>query len=367
MKFDRQQWNALILDVSHGHLLQTWDWGQTKAAAGWRVSPRVWEMPTGEPAAAALLLSRRLKYGPLDTHLDVAYVPRGPLLDWSVPERVDQVLAGLEDAARRKGVVFVKIDPELVIGAGVPGQDDAVDDPVGLALLQRMRQRGWRYAADQVQFRNTVLIDLGGTEDDWLARMKQKTRYNLRLAMRKGVVVRRGTLEDLPLMYRMYAATADRDGFIIRQKEYYFDVWQRFYENNMAVFLIAEVESHPVAALVLFHFGARAWYLYGMSTQEHREAMPTYLLQWEAMRVARDAGCTVYDLWGAPDEFNEEDPLWGVYRFKLGWGGAVVRTSGAWDYTNKPLLYRLYATIIPRILAVMRFWRRRETRQEVAL
>src|SRR5512143_536402 len=118
--------------------------------------------------------------------------------------------------------------------------------------------------------------------------------------------------------------------------------------------LIAEFEGEPVAAIFVFRFAGRAYYLYGMSHTAHRDKMPNYLLQWEAMRRAKSLGCTLYDLWGAPDEFNERDPLWGVYRFKEGLGGQVVRTIGAWDYPASPLWYKTYTQLIPRVLAMMR-------------
>ncbi len=130
----------------------------------------------------------------------------------------------------------------------------------------------------------------------------------------------------------MYSETASRDEFIIRDHAYYLDVWTRFYENGMLTPLIAEVEDQAVAAIMLFTYANRSWYIYGMSASEHREKMPNYLLQWEAICSAKSAGSTVYDLWGAPDEFSENDRMWGVYQFKRGLGGYEVITPGAWDF-----------------------------------
>jgi lipid II:glycine glycyltransferase (peptidoglycan interpeptide bridge formation enzyme) len=122
-----------------------------------------------------------------------------------------------------------------------------------------------------------------------------------------------------------------------------------------------------VAGIFSFYFARRAWYLYGMSRQAHREKMPNYLLQWEAMRRAKARNCTQYDLWGAPDVFNESDSMWGVFRFKEGIGGQVVRFSGAWDYAARPLAYVLYTRILPRVLDIMRRRGRARTRQEVSI
>jgi len=114
------------------------------------------------------------------------------------------------------------------------------------------------------------------------------------------------------------------------------------------------VSGEPVAALFLFIFARKAWYLYGMSRQIHREKMPNYLLQWEAIRLSKSLGCQVYDLWGAPEVMDNTDPLWGVYRFKEGLGGNRIRFLGAWDYPVKPVLYKFYTQTMPGILNIMR-------------
>ena len=132
-----------------------------------------------------------------------------------------------------------------------------------------------------------------------------------------------------------------------------------------AVPLIAEVDGEPVAAVFVYRFSGRAYYIYGMSREVHREKMPNYLLQWEAMRYAKSMGCRQYDLWGAPDSFTEEDSMWGVYKFKEGLGGEVVRTLGAWDYAPHPLWYKLYSETMPRILNVMRNRGKRNTKHQL--
>ncbi|GAB4495710.1 MAG: hypothetical protein Fur0016_15250 [Anaerolineales bacterium] len=167
----------------------------------------------------------------------------------------------------------------------------------------------------------------------------------------------------------MYAETAARDGFIIREEAYYRTVWKIFSGQvaaaPLAEPLIAEVEGQPVAALFLFAFAGRAYYVYGMSREAHREKMPTYLLQWEALQWARARGCSVYDLWGAPEVFDESDSMWGVFRFKEGLGGTVIRTLGAWDFVPNPLWYALYTRLVPKLLEIMRSAGRAKTRKLV--
>ena len=365
-------WNELIRQLPNPHLLQTWEWAQVKAKYGWQPMQFVWESKVASqksPVAAATLLRRVIPAGGFAKKMCILYAPKGPLLDWADAALRGRVLGDLQALARRTGAIFVKVDPDVVLGTGVPEEAGASEAATGQAVRSELERRGWLFSQDQIQFRNTVLLDLSPSEDELLARMKQKTRYNVRLAEKKGVAVRVGSAQDLPLLYRMYAETSVRDGFVIRDEGYYQTVWQTYMKQSAvsgqpsAEPLIAEVEGQPVAAIFLFYFANRAYYLYGMSRDAHREKMPNALLQWEAMRRAKANGCTAYDLWGAPDEFNESDSLWGVFRFKEGLGGQVVRTLGAWDYPANPLLYKMYTQVIPRLLDVMRSRGRARTRQ----
>jgi peptidoglycan pentaglycine glycine transferase (the first glycine) len=353
-------WNDLIAALPGAHLLQTAEWGEVKRGNGWQPAPWVWRDEQGQVVGAALTLTRAVFRG-----LCVLYVPKGPLLDWSDPVLRRQALSDLADLGRRTGAIFIKIDLDVQLGAGIPGEPGATQDEQGSQAAADLRAAGWRFSAEQVQFRNTVLIDLRPDPESLLAQMKQKTRYNLRLAQRKGVTVRAGALDDLPLFYQMYAETAARDDFVIRDEAYYQSLWTTMMAAGLAKPLLAEVQGEPVAGVVIFHFAGRAWYMQGMSRLAHREKMPNYLLQWEAMLRAKASGCAVYDLWGAPDEFTEDDPLWGVYRFKEGLGGQVRRYLGAWDLPLKPVYYQLYTQILPRLLDVMRRRGKERTRRLV--
>ena len=370
-------WNRLIVSLPGAHLLQTWQWGQVKAHFGWQPFYLVWRDEREDIRAAALVLERSQRLPGLGrpspfpsregpgVGLRLWYIPRGPLLDWSDAPLRRQVLSDLAVEARRRKAIFVKIDPQVALGTGAPGEADAHEEAVGAAVIRDLQASHWRFSPEQVQFRNTMIIDLCPQPEALLANMKQKTRYNLRLAERKGVQIRTGELADLPLLFRMYAETSQRDGFVIRDESYYQDLWSTFISAGMAEPLIAEVGGEAAAAVVIFYFAGQAWYLNGMSRPLHREFMPNYLLQWEAIRRARVRGCTRYDLWGAPDVFDESDAMWGVYRFKEGLGGKVERGLGAWDLPTRPLFYHLYTQILPRILDVMRRRGQERTRRLV--
>lgn len=347
------EWDSIIQTLPHPHILQTWEWGQSKIRNGWEPLHSVWEDEGGKLQAAALILSRKTQLLP-GLKIEVLYCPKGPLLDWDQLALAKQVILDLQELARQRKAVFIKVDPDLILGWGEPGNTESVENPAGLAIQALLKQRGWVFSADQIQFRNTMLIDLQPSEEELLASFKQKTRYNIRLAERKGVCVRQANLEELELLYRMYAETAVRDNFVIRHESYYTTLWREFMQAGMAHALIAEVEEQPISGLVLFHFAGVSRFMFGMSTEQARECMPNYLLQWEAIRLSKELGCHTYDMWGAPDSFNESDPLWGVYRFKQGFNGKLVRHLGAWDYANRPVLYQLYTKTLPKILDVMR-------------
>jgi lipid II:glycine glycyltransferase (peptidoglycan interpeptide bridge formation enzyme) len=362
---DPSQWNQIITSTPGGHLLQSWKWGQLKAQYGWRVTRLSWQDEEGTSLAAAQVMQRRLPFPGLGDRISMMYCPRGPVLDWSDPELRRLVLSELSEFASLKRAIFLKIDPSVPLGYGFPGEDGVQEIPVGDEVREELLLNGWGVASDQVQFANTLTLDIRPSEAVLLEGMKQKTRYNVRLASRRGVVVQLGDMKDFDLLYRMYAETSVRDGFVIRNPSYYQDAWGAFIEAGMAQPLIAFKETEPIAALIAFKFARTATFLYGMSRDLHRNTMPNHLLQWEAIRWSKDQDCDTYDFWGAPDQLEPQDPLMGVYRFKKGFGARVVRTIGAWDFPIRKRLYWLYSVAMPRILQIMRFRGRTQTRRQL--
>jgi lipid II:glycine glycyltransferase (peptidoglycan interpeptide bridge formation enzyme) len=201
-----------------------------------------------------------------------------------------------------------------------------------------------------------VVIDLTVDEETILAQMKSKTRYNIRLARRKGVCVRPGTADDLSTFYELLKATGRRAQFGIHTQAYYAQAWRLFAAQESVALFVAHYDGKPLAALMVFAWGNKASYMYGASSDEERQRMPTHLLQWEAMRWARARGCETYDLWGIPDvDEREVGPyiasaeergvlstgMGGLYRFKRGFGGREVRYVGAYDFVYNQSLYHL--------------------------
>jgi lipid II:glycine glycyltransferase (peptidoglycan interpeptide bridge formation enzyme) len=344
-------WHETLMHLPNPHALQSWHWGAFKSRWGWSSSSLLLNVlddsAESPPLAAALVLKRQVPRLPFS----ILYVPKGPILDYSNAPLRRVALAQLEQIARREKAIFVKIDPDVADAWGV---DESRVSPSGKKFVTELRERGWRYSSDQIQFRNTIELDLRRDESELLAAMKQKTRYNIRLAGRKGVKIRLGSADDFPLIAAMYIETATRDHFAVRPVDYYLDAWHSFHSAGMTQPFIAEYEKEPIAAIIIVRYGNKATYMYGASTNKERRLMPNHLLQWEAIRWAQAEGCEVYDFWGAPDEFNDSDPLWGVWRFKDGFKGQVVRHIGAWDYPSRPLWYWVYTSAIPRYLDFLR-------------
>jgi lipid II:glycine glycyltransferase (peptidoglycan interpeptide bridge formation enzyme) len=183
---------------------------------------------------------------------------------------------------------------------------------------------------------NTIIVDISKSEMEILARMKPKTRYNIGLAERKGVEVRIGTISDLDVWYKLYLETAQRNRLNVNDIRYFYSVFEAKMDNNdistQVKLLIAYSGDIPLAAMFLIISSHRATYLYGASTVRKRNIMPTYALQWKAIQIAKQFGCTEYDMFGIAPEADPSHPMYGLYKFKLGFGGDVYHQLGCWDY-----------------------------------
>jgi lipid II:glycine glycyltransferase (peptidoglycan interpeptide bridge formation enzyme) len=318
-------WNHFLSKHPNAHLLQTREWGELKSAFGWK-PVRVVNGETG-----AQILFRKLPLG-----FTIGYIPKPVIGDQFVS---DQFWKEIDDVCRKNRAIFCKLEP---------------DSWEGNFILPPSRE-AFILSKHNIQPPRTIIVDIRGSDEEILARMKQKTRYNIRLAEKKGVTVR--AWDDIESFHRMMLLTGGRDGFGIHTLEYYKRVYELFHPKSLGEILVAEYEGKQLAALFVARNGNRAYFLYGASTDEERNRMPTYLLQWEAMKWAKARGCEEYDLWGVPDEDEatleanfetRHDGLWGVYRFKRGFGGAlrVKRAAQAMDRVYNPLLYWAYLRFI---------------------
>lgn len=335
----RDEWDGwLRSSPGGGHIFQSYEWGEFKKTLGWRPVRLVLERD-GEVVGAGQFLA----YNTAPVPGALWYCTKGPWLPWEDEKAVRTFFEGVASVAGRGGAHTVKIEPEVL--------EDQTD------VKDLLSETGFRKARYDLNQKTTMIVDLGQPEEELLAKMKSKTRYNIRLAARKGVEVVEPDFEEAwGTFYEMMKVTAERNGYPIRRpREYLHDSMRAMYDAGQGNLFFAMHEGTPLAAIYAFTFGEKCWYTYGASNNEKRNLMPTYLLQWEVMRWAKRHGVTYYDMVGVPnpENLNENDSLWGVYRFKVGFGGEILDTLGCLDlpikpgraaawYRFEPMYYRLY-------------------------
>jgi len=318
-------WNKFIESHPNAHLLQMGEWGELKKNFGWK-PVRIVNNEVG-----AQILFRRLPLG-----LTIGYMPK-IVNSEKIIGKSEEFWKEVDLVCKRNHAVFLKIEFDLW----------------DTQFILHPSREAFILSRHNIQPPRTIVIPIDGNEETIMSRMKPKCRYNIRLAEKKGVTIR--AWDDISAFHEMMTVTGGRDNFGVHSKEYYQRAYELFHPKGTCELLVAEYEGRPLASLMVFANGKRARYVYGASNDHERNRMPTYLLQWEAIRWAKAHGCDEYDLWGVPDE-NEEtleanfesrhDGLWGVYRFKRGFGGEVKRAAQALDRVYNPLLYWLYTKYI---------------------
>ena len=334
------EWDAFLETTPGGHHLQSSYWGQVKAILGWR-TVRVVATREGRIRGGAQVLLRRLPlFG------SVGYVPLGPVLGTDDVVLRSLVLRGIRTITRRWRVVFLVVQPPV-------GQD---------RLAGELLAGGFRAALDPVRPlpAATLLVDLSRDEDRLLAAMKSRTRYNVRLAERRGVTVRLGGEGDLGTFYRLLTVTGERQGFPIPSQEYFRDMLRIMMPHKRATLFIAEFAGEPLSAALLIAFGGVVSYKRGGWSGEQGNLHPNELLHWTAMRWAKREGYRYYDFEGIdlpPADVPPTDHrpagtnIRSVSSFKTGFGGDIVLLPPAYERIHNPVLRRGYDWLGPRLMA----------------
>ena len=310
--------------------LQSAMWGEFKSRFGWKASAFLidWSKNGTQEKSRLLVLSRRLAPG-----FSFAYIPWGPQLPESFPDG-DRPGAIAELAVKLKpflarNCAFIRFEPPWPY---------ANNSEIGENAL--LTAAGFRQAAATVQPPDTVIISLGSSCEEILLQMKPKWRYNISLAEKKGVQVKTGGVQELEIFYSLLKETANRDGIAVHGFEYYKTLFE-LCGRDLRLYTAAH-ESDILAAIVVLFWGKNATYLYGASSNNKRNLMAPYALQWKAMQGAKEAGCQYYDLFGIPPNEDPKHPMAGLYRFKTGFGGQIIHRLGTWDYPYKPFVYALF-------------------------
>lgn len=318
-----------------GHILQSYEWGEIKGQGEWEPLRLIVEDQEGRPQASISILKRKLPV----INKAIFYAPRGPVGDVDNWELMDFLFGKVRELARRQGAIFLKIDPDI------PRQHERF----GQYLLTRgfvSGEKGEGFEGVQPKF--VFRLDIKPPEDILFEQMHQKTRYNIRLAQKKGVEIREDcTIDDLPVFYEILKETTERDKFLVRPYGYFVDLWNYLQPPGYIKLFMAYYEGKAVAGTLAFLFGDKAWYIYGASSNSYRNVMPNYLLQWMMIKWAKANNCTMYDFRGVPGHLTEDNPLYGLYRFKKGFDGEYTEFIGEYDQVYSSFYYRLWTSLEP--------------------
>lgn len=326
---ERERYNAFVSFAPKGHILQSYEWGEVKAPTGWEPIRLVVE--EGDSIVAAIsILKRRLP----GVRYSIFYAPRGPVGDIRDRRVMSFLFRATREVARRHRAIFLKIDPDVPVE----------DEEFGRLLLEEgFRSAKGEEGFEGVQPRFVFRMDITPTLEELFNNLGSKTRYNLRLAQKKGVVLKDPvTREDLPVFYQVLLETAQRDRFLIRNYSYFETMWDCLVERGLGRIFLAEYQGKIIAGTLALFFGNKVWYLYGASSNSYRNVMPNYLLQWAMISWAKENNCTLYDFRGVPGNLEEDNPLYGLYRFKKGFGGVYTEFIGEFDLVYNPALYWLW-------------------------
>ena len=332
----REQWNKFVSASAYGDVLQCWEWGELKARTGWQPLPIAIQRQ-GEIVAACLVLKRTI---PLMGGC-LFYAHRGPIVDFSDESVWTELLSEIRQLAQEHKAVAFKVEP------AIPVDNQRV---IGALKGAGFRGRAPHAGFGATQPRCVMKLDIMPDPEDLIMAFKPKTRYNIRLAGRKGVVVSADcTRDDIADFYRILRVTAQRDGFMVRDISYFYDIWDLIIQRDLGRMFLAYVGEELIAGTIAFVLGEQAWYVYGASSDRHREKMPNYLLQWEMMNWARARGCRVFDMRGVAREIDgvPQRELGGLNRFKRGFGAHYVEYIGDWDLVVRPMWYKLFTTSEP--------------------
>jgi lipid II:glycine glycyltransferase (peptidoglycan interpeptide bridge formation enzyme) len=336
-KSESTKWNNFV--ASWGTLLQSFEWGELKAKFGWQAYPLALveraatanpeKIGEGDIKCVALILEKRLPLG-----RSFFYCPQGPVVGvppWKFEEikkYYNLILASVRELAKSKKAIFLRIDP--------PYTKQEFD-------LQTIRSLGFRKGFEEIQPDCTLKVDLSPREEEILAQMKPKGRYNIKVALKHKVKVEESSgLIGTKIFLEMHKKTAERDRFATHGAEYLSELIKMLSRKGWGSLFTARHEGQPLASILVSFFGKEAVYLYGASASEKRELMSTYLVQWEAMKKAKKRGLSRYDFWGIAPTDDPNHKWAGLRRFKMQFGGRQVDYIGSWDLVFRPVWYQIF-------------------------
>ena len=303
---------------------QSIEWSKVKTS--WKHEVILAEDSSGKIVGSLMVWIRKIPiFG------NIMYSSRGPVCDIHNMEVLKQIHEGIQELAKKYNAIVIRIEPDIV------SSDDSFRN-IMLDLGYQIKDDAKNFR-EEIQPRYVFRLDTKGkTEEELFSNLHSKTRYNVRLATKKGVTIKEGTREDLKDFHKIMVTTGIRDGFITRALSYFETMYDCMAPKHMRL-LMAYYEDKPISGVIVIIYGNKTWYLYGASSNEHRNLMPNYLLQWEMIKIALENKSDIYDLRGVPGIADNSN---GLYRFKKGFGAEYTEFIGEVYMEFKPLRYRAY-------------------------
>lgn len=415
-----ERFNEFAANHKKNHFLQSYEWGVFKSKSpDWSFDTVGLEDQNGNLVAGALVLIRFLPI----IKRPFLYIPRGYIIDFEDKKLLKTFTKAMHQYSKSKKAIFIKLDPDIkYVDRNVDGEkiEGALENN---ELLQTLNELGYRHLGftqdfdSSIQPRYTFRLDLTPSEKELLQGCQSKTRYNIKVAQKKGIEIIEGTKEDLKTFEAIMRVTGERDGFLTRPLSYFEDMYDTLAPSGMCKLYLAKLntkqsltnieqeltqtqssienlqtqlqnqelnekkrqklqnkldpemnklnnltsqkaeletlyQKHPdgitMSGIIATYFGNKSWYLYGASDNVYREFMPNYYIQWQAFTEAKAAGYELYDFFGISGKTDESDPLYGLYRFKKGFGGDFTEFIGEFDYVIDPIGYFAWTKLLPQ-------------------
>ncbi len=323
----KQEYKEFLEKHERCNFQQSPEWAKVKSS--WKNEIVLAEDENGKIIGSLSILIRKIPiFG------NIMYSSRGPVCNIHDEQVLRQLTEGAKNLAKKYNAIVLKIEPDI--------------ESKDTEFRRIVEKIGYKIKDDAKNFREEIqpryvfrLNIKDKTEDEIFAGFHQKTRYNIRLAIKKGVTIKEGTREDLKIFHKIMIETGARDGFIIRSLEYFEKMYDNLAPEHMKL-LMAYYDGKPISGVIPIMYGNKTWYLYGASSNENRNLMPNYLLQWEMIKMAIARKSDIYDLRGVSGVVDENHPQYGLYRFKKGFGAEFTEFIGEIYIPFKPLTYNLY-------------------------
>ena len=323
-KTDEEEYTKFLENHERCNFQQSLEWARVKTS--WKREVILAEDNNKKIIGSLMVWVRKIPiFG------NIMYSARGPICDIHDMEVLQQLAEGAKILAKKYNAIVLRIEPDIK-----SNDEEFKNIMLQLGFLIKDNAKNFR---DEIQPRYVFRLDTKGkTEDEVFKAFHQKTRYNVRLATKKGVTVKDGTKEDLKDFHKIMITTGIRDGFITRPLSYFEKMYDELGPEHMKI-LMAYYNGEPISGVIPIMYGNKTWYLYGASSNEHRNLMPNYLLQWEMIKLALNRKSHMYDLRGVPGIADDSN---GLYRFKKGFGAEYTEFVGEVYMPYKPLMYNLY-------------------------